>query len=278
MQRTTNKNRKNSFSARLRLQGSSSAPTLRQSIKRNRPKSQWSMRLSWWFCRILTSSSSEQRWAARLKKEKAGSNTNQRHNPGTATSLGCRESSKGLRDFYSGFFQGREVIVGIQLTVRRHSNGGRGLLSAPAGFKNIFCLHIQGSWECPDSRSSFSPSGEQRKSDFSHHFWRPPLAMSGSCGCIQGSQTWSFEIWLEKLFCECQKVLQFFRAWPSRLHTHYTLNHSASRLCVGPSLCRALPLSAFSFTSCHHTSVTAPHRSHFLVQLLWEIRYFVFIL
>lgn len=92
------------------------------------------MCLSLWFCRILTSSSSGRQRAARVKKEKERSNTNQRHNPGTATSLGCGEEQamKGLGDFYNGF------IVGVQLTVRRHSNGGRGLLSAPAGFKNIF--------------------------------------------------------------------------------------------------------------------------------------------
>lgn len=52
---------------------------------------------------VLSHFDKQQRWAARLKEEKAGSNSNQRHSPGTATSLGYRGSGTSNETIYMVF-------------------------------------------------------------------------------------------------------------------------------------------------------------------------------
>lgn len=59
----------------------------------------------------------------------------------------------------------------------------------------------------------------------SHHFWRfwRPLAMSGTSGCIRGSQTWSFDTWLEKLFFFVNVRRSSCLSEPDLLASTYTL-------------------------------------------------------
>lgn len=155
--------------------------------------------------------------------------------------------------------------------------GGGALLSEPAGFKHFFCLCIQGRRGCPDSLLIVLPIQEAKETSLPRClFLRAPVTfLTPSSGGVGELQLYPRKPDLKSFFFFSVNVRRSScLSEPDLLAsthcscTHYKLNHSATRLRVGPSLCRALPLSAFSFTLCHHTSVTAPHCSHFLVQLL----------
>lgn len=295
-QRTKKKNRKKLISVRLRGE---EAP-LRPHYSINKTQSTKITVINAFVIMVLShfdkQQQQQQQWVARLKKEKAGSNTNQRHNPGTAASLGgdeggggglCNKQWKDSETFPMVWGRWEGCPVDCRETEWQWWVGEGPCWVHLLALNTFFCLYIQGRWGCPDSLLIVLPIQEAKETSLPRClFLRAPVTfLAPSSGGVGELQLYPRKPDLKSFFFFSVNVRRSScLSEPDLLAsthcscTHYKLNHSASRLRVGPSLCRALPLSAFSFTLCHHTSVTAPHCSHFLVQLLWEIRYFVFIL